>query len=65
MGLEVVLLDYPDHLATAVCFKGKVAGDFVEVDGKRFVVCDPTYIGAGLGLSMPAYKTAKPNVWAF
>ena len=55
VGLEVVLLDYPDHIATAVCFKESVAGDHFMYGGKRYVVCDPTYIGAPVGMTMDDY----------
>lgn len=63
LGLEVVLLNYPGHLATAVCFTDEeVAGDYLTVDGKRYVVCDPTYIHAGVGESMPQLKNEKIKV---
>lgn len=63
LGLDVVLLDYPNHIATAVCFpEGNVEGDYYEVDGKRFVVCDPTYIGASIGMTQPAYRTTKAKI---
>ena len=53
VGLKVVLVFYPGHLATAVCFTDEVKGDYLEVSDKRFVICDPTYIGASVGRSMP------------
>lgn len=54
LGLDVVLVYYPGHLATAVCFSdGNVAGDYIDISGRRFTVCDPTYIGAGVGRTMP------------
>ncbi len=61
LGLDVVLLYYPGHLATAVCFNQPVGGDYLNVKGKRYVVCDPTYIGAPVGATMPGMdnKTAK------
>ena len=40
LKLDVVLLDYPNHIATAVCFNENVSGDFVTVGGKKYVVCD-------------------------
>ena len=46
VGLDVVLLNYPEHLATTVRFDDDVKGDYIMIDGKRYVVCDPTYIGA-------------------
>lgn len=63
LGLEVVLLDYPNHIATAVCFPdGNVGGDYYEVEGRRYVVCDPTYIGAGIGMAQPAYKRVRADI---
>jgi len=53
VGLDVVLLEYSGHMATAVSFASNVKGDYIEVDDKKWVVCDPTYIGAGVGESMP------------
>ena len=53
LGLEVALVYYPGHLATAVCFKGGPYGDYFNVNGKKYTVCDPTYIGASIGLTMP------------
>lgn len=61
-GLETVALKYPNHLATAVRFSGKVDGDVVEVDGARYVVCDPTYINANIGMAMPQFRKVKPEV---
>lgn len=65
LGLDVVLLDYPGHLATAVCFKEKVEGDYLMLDGKRYVVCDPTYIGADIGMCMPQFISTTPLVVRF
>lgn len=62
LGLDVVLLDYPDHIATAVRFNDDVEGDYLMVSGSKYTVCDPTYIGASIGMTMPQYKTVKANV---
>lgn len=61
LRLDVVLVFYPGHLATAVCFDEEVNGDYIMLDGRKFIVCDPTYIGAPVGLTMPDMdnKTAK------
>ena len=37
LKLDVVLLDYPNHIATAVCFNENVSGDFVTVEGKKYI----------------------------
>lgn len=62
-GLKVVGLDYPGHVATAVCF-GEIAveGDAFTYQGNRYVVCDPTYINASVGMEMPLYKGTKPGI---
>lgn len=39
---DVVLLHYPNHLATAVRFSTDLPGDYVIVDGQKYLVCDPT-----------------------
>jgi hypothetical protein len=62
LGLEVVLLHYPGHLATAVHFNEAVQGDYLMIDGRKFLVCDPTYIGAPVGVTMDEYKQVKAKV---
>ena len=62
LGLDIVLLNYPQHLATAVLFNEPINGDFVNVSGKRYTVCDPTYINAPIGKAMPQFKDAKVKV---
>jgi len=65
LKLEVIGLDYPGHVATAVHFNGSVKGDSVTYEGKRFVVADPTYINAKAGMSMPKFKQFKAKVIAY
>lgn len=65
MGLEVVLLHYPGHLATAVHFTSGIDGDYLMVDDVKFIVCDPTYIGAPIGIAMPQFKEVTANVVRF
>lgn len=61
LGLDVALIYYPGHLATAVCFDHEVPGDAMIIEGRKFIVCDPTYIGAPVGAQMPdlEYDKAK------
>lgn len=56
LGLDVVLVYYPGHLATAVKFPKEIPGDYLELDSGRYLVCDPTYIGASIGMTMPTVK---------
>lgn len=62
LGLDVLLVYYPGHLATAVGFTEEVRGDYIMCKGKRYVVCDPTYIGAPVGRTMPKMDNAKAKV---
>lgn len=59
LGLDVALVYYPGHLATAVAFNDDVNGDIMMIDGRKFTVCDPTYIGAPVGAQMPGLDYAK------
>ena len=61
-GFDTVLLQYTGHVAAAVCFDNDVAGDFVTVNGRRYIVCDPTYIGAGIGRSMPGLDNKSISI---
>lgn len=62
LGLEVALLHYPNHLATAICFDTEVSGDYMMIGGKRYIVCDPTYINADIGQAMPQFKQTAAKV---
>ena len=62
LDLEVIGLNYPGHVATAVRLEDPVEGDHVAYDGKRYTVADPTYINATLGMTMPEYENTKPGV---
>ncbi len=55
LHLDVVLVDYPGHLAAAVHFDEDVIGSSLMYNGKRYVICDPSYIGAPIGLEMPDF----------
>lgn len=59
LGLDVALIYYPGHLATAVCFPDDVTGDAMMIRGRKFTVCDPTYIGAPVGSQMPGLEYDK------
>ena len=62
LGLKTVLVYYPGHLAMAVCFSEDVKGDFLMLNGNRFVVCDPTYINARVGRTMPGMDNSEATV---
>lgn len=53
LGLDVVLIYYPGHLAAAVKFTQPVTGDYITYEEQRYTICDPTYINAPVGMTMP------------
>ena len=62
LKLKCVLVYYPGHLATAVRFNENVKGDYISVNGQKFVVCDPTYIGADIGMTMPGMDNSSASI---
>lgn len=57
LGLQCALVYYPNHMACAVHFDDDTTlGDFFEHEGKKYVIADPTYIGARLGMTMESKK---------
>ena len=62
LGLKTILIYYPGHLAMAVGFTEDVKGDYILLNGHKFVVCDPTYIGARVGETMPKMDNATAKV---
>ncbi len=55
LNLEVVGLKYTNHMSTAVHLLENIEGEYINFKKKRYIVADPTYVNAKLGLSMPAY----------
>jgi len=62
LGLDVIGLNYPGHMATAVRFKEDVTGDFVKYRGAKYIICDPTYVNAPVGQTMPQFADVKAKV---
>lgn len=62
LGLDVVLVHYPQHIATAVAFDEPITGDYFEIDGRKFTVCDPTYINADIGMAMKQFKSTPAEI---
>ena len=61
---KVIGLQYEGHVATAVYFgdDANVTGDGFMYGGKKYYVCDPTYINASIGMTMTQYKGKTPKV---
>lgn len=62
LGNSVHLVSYPNHECTAVHFSTNIEADYYMYQGKQYVICDPTYVGATIGMCMPDYKNIKPEI---
>jgi hypothetical protein len=61
-GLKVVGLLYQDHAATAVQLDKEIDGAYVMHKGEKYIICDPTYLGARIGQAMPQYLDKSAQV---
>lgn len=62
LGLKCIFVYYPGHLASAVCLKQQVNGDYISLDGDVYTICDPTYIGAPVWITMPEMDNRSAKV---
>lgn len=62
LGNDVHLVHYPMHECNAVNFSQRLNADHYMYQGKQYVICDPTYIGATIGMCMPDFRNTKPEV---
>ena len=62
LGLKAILIYYPGHLAMAVHFPEEVSGDYILLEGEKYIVCDPTYIAATVGRTMPGMDNNQARV---
>jgi hypothetical protein len=64
-NFKAIALCYPDHVAAAVNLPRETIGTYIDYKNERYFVCDPTYIGADIGMSMPKFKDVRPDIIAF
>ncbi len=62
LHLQVVGLEYKDHVATAVHLGQGTPGDYLVYQHEKYTIADPTYINAPLGMAMPQYKNSRPQI---
>jgi hypothetical protein len=63
LGLDCLLVYYPGHLAAAIEFSDAgTAGDYISLDGHKYIISDPTYINAPIGRTMPGMDNASATV---
>ncbi len=61
LGVENHLLNYPGHESAAVRLDN-AKGSSYQWKGARYVISDPTFIGAPTGMCMPAYTGTPPKI---
>ncbi|MCR4828104.1 MAG: hypothetical protein K5864_01425 [Bacteroidales bacterium] len=63
LGYDAVLLEYPDHVVTAVHVpEGKIRGYHIDIKGDRYIVCDPTCLGATVGHLGRKYRNKSSKI---
>jgi len=65
LGLDVMIVEYPGHVATAVAFSTNVSGTGWNIRNRRYTIADPTYINANAGMVMPDYAKARAQLKSF
>ncbi len=60
--LATIVLNFPEHVTLAVNFPNNEQGDFVLHKGKKYLVCDPTFINAKSGMLPVDLKNKKPKI---
>ncbi len=63
LHLKTALVFYPGHLASAIqTTDPDITGDFININGERYLVCDPTFINAPIGCTMTGMDNSKAKV---
>ena len=63
LGLDVLLVGYPGHECTAVALsEAPSKHTSLTYKGKNYYICDPTYMGADVGMCMPKYVNVNPEI---
>ena len=62
LGVPNHLIAYPGHESASVVLDELSGGDSYRYDGKRYLISDPTYIGASTGQCMPDYINESPVI---
>lgn len=63
LGLDVQIVEYPDHKCTAVHFTDCITyGNGYYFGGEFYLICDPSFVGASIGKCMPEYRSHEPRV---
>lgn len=62
LGNKIIGVLYKGHIATAIKTNSDIDGAWYNVNGEKYLVADPTYIGASIGRVMPGYEKQSPKL---
>jgi hypothetical protein len=62
LKLDIIGLEYHDHVATAVHYENEIKGDYIVYNNMKYIVADPTFINAPVGITMPEYKNETASI---
>ena len=62
LNKEVIGIEYPGHITTAVKFDTQVEGDYIMFNDEKYVIADPTFVNAPIGMSMPEYRGKEGTI---
>lgn len=68
VGLDAVLVAYKgkageiSHVATGVCFNNEVSGDSKMYNGKKYTICDPSYMEGTVGVTLDRYRNSEYEI---
>lgn len=62
---QPVLLLYDDHVACGIERPDGYEGTVLSWQGRQYIICDPSYKGAGLGQVVPVYNSKQPRVVSY
>jgi hypothetical protein len=52
LGNETLIVTFPGHVATAISTIDQTDGISYEVDNKTYIIADPTFVGAPIGMTI-------------
>lgn len=62
LDAQVIGVAFPGHVATAVHFEEDVPGDYLVFNQRKYVIADPTFVGAPVGMLMPGVNKSEAEI---
>lgn len=62
LKLETIALDFPGHVNLGVFLNESFTGTYIAYIGKKYLICDPTYINAKSGMLSSEYLSQKAKI---